>query len=132
MSTRKDSKGFLLGALAGGIIGSVTALLFAPKPGKELRQDISAGAQKVGDTTVRAANVVGETTGRIAKEIGGQASNFACNVVNGVRSIRRKAETTAIVSISGTESPPEKLADSVDEAIQSATDTESETSVKEL
>ena len=34
------TKGLLLGLLAGGIIGAVVALLYAPKPGKELRADI--------------------------------------------------------------------------------------------
>ena len=28
------AKGFLLGAIIGGAVGAITALLFAPKPGK--------------------------------------------------------------------------------------------------
>lgn len=111
MALRKDTKGFLLGALAGGVIGSITALLFAPKAGKELRQDIAAGAQKVGDTTVKAAGKVGETTGRIAKEIGGQATHIASlgkqaagNVVSSVKGFRKNTDTAAVVTISGTAS----------------------------
>lgn len=77
MSTRKQTKGFLLGALAGGVVGSITALLLAPKAGKELRQDLSASAQKVSDTTVKVAGQVSDTTGRIAKQIGGQAVQIA-------------------------------------------------------
>ncbi|MGO4539915.1 YtxH domain-containing protein [Paenibacillus sp. 2TAB19] len=77
MTTRKGTKGFLLGALAGGVVGSVTALLLAPKAGKELRQDISTGAQKVGQTTVKIAGQVGESTGRFAKQIGDQAVQLA-------------------------------------------------------
>jgi gas vesicle protein len=34
------AKGFLLGILAGGITGGLIALLYAPKSGRELRQDI--------------------------------------------------------------------------------------------
>jgi gas vesicle protein len=34
-------KCFLLGLMAGGVIGGLTALLYAPKPGRELRNDIS-------------------------------------------------------------------------------------------
>ncbi|MBH5318248.1 YtxH domain-containing protein [Paenibacillus sp. GSMTC-2017] len=96
MSTRKGTKGFLLGALAGGVIGSLTALLLAPKPGKELRQDISTGARKVGDSTVKAAGRVGEQTGRIAKGIGDQAIHLvdltkqaAGNVVNSVKGTKK-------------------------------------------
>jgi gas vesicle protein len=38
--TSEKSKGILLGVLAGGVLGSVIALLYAPKSGKEVRQDI--------------------------------------------------------------------------------------------
>ncbi|WP_168119384.1 YtxH domain-containing protein [Paenibacillus sp. HB172176] len=77
MSTKKGTKGFLFGAIAGGVIGSITALLLAPKAGKELREDISAGAHKVGDSTLKTAGKVGEATGRLAKGIGSGAVQIA-------------------------------------------------------
>jgi gas vesicle protein len=105
MSTRKQTKGFLLGALAGGVVGSVTALLLAPKAGKELRQDISVQAQKVSDTTVKVAGQVSDTTGRIAKQIGDQAVQIAdktrqaaSSVVSSVRSRSKGTEETEAVS----------------------------------
>ncbi len=105
MSTRKQSKGFLLGALAGGVVGSITALLLAPKPGKELRQDISAQAQKVSDTTVRVAGQVSDTTGRFARQIGDQAAQFAdktkqaaSSVVSSVRGRNKGTEETEAIS----------------------------------
>lgn len=105
MSTRKQTKGFLLGALAGGVVGSITALLLAPKPGKELRQDISDGAQKVGETTVKVAGQVGDTTGKIAKQIGGQAVQIAgktkqaaSSVVSSVRGRSKGTEETEAVA----------------------------------
>lgn len=36
-----NTKDFLIGALIGGIVGATTALLLAPKSGKELRQDLN-------------------------------------------------------------------------------------------
>ncbi|WP_017185903.1 YtxH domain-containing protein [Alkalibacillus haloalkaliphilus] len=42
-----NSKDFMIGTLIGGIVGASVALLFAPKSGKELRQDINTGAQQV-------------------------------------------------------------------------------------
>ncbi|MFF2888787.1 YtxH domain-containing protein [Paenibacillus sp. NPDC057967] len=119
MSTRKDTKGFLLGAIAGGVIGSITALLFAPKAGKELRQDISAGAQKVGDSTIKAANKVGETTGRIVREIGDQASTIAGNVVSSVKGIRKPADSATIATVSGilTEEFAEETIEAAAEAV---------------
>ncbi|AHV96844.1 YtxH domain-containing protein [Paenibacillus sabinae] len=41
---KKNTKSLLWGIVAGGAVGSVTALLLAPKAGKELRKDISDGA----------------------------------------------------------------------------------------
>jgi gas vesicle protein len=42
----KVSQGLLVGFLAGGVVGAVLGLLYAPKPGKELRGDIR---QKTGE-----------------------------------------------------------------------------------
>jgi gas vesicle protein len=40
-------KGFIIGLLAGGAIGAVLALLYAPKSGKELRRDLTEGAEEI-------------------------------------------------------------------------------------
>jgi gas vesicle protein len=42
-------KGLLLGFLIGGIAGAITALLFAPKSGKDLRDDIKRKSDEVKD-----------------------------------------------------------------------------------
>lgn len=52
------SKNFLLGLLAGGILG----LLFAPKSGRQMRQDISEAYDEVVD---KAGRVLGETGERV-------------------------------------------------------------------
>ncbi|QDP40898.1 YtxH domain-containing protein [Radiobacillus deserti] len=52
MSNHNDdmnTKDFLIGSLIGGIVGASVALLFAPKSGKELREDINTGATYVKD-----------------------------------------------------------------------------------
>jgi len=84
MAKSTSTKGFLFGALAGAIVGSVTALLFAPKSGKELRGDIAEGAQKVGDTTARFAHQVGDG----ASEVADRAKQAASNVIANVKSWR--------------------------------------------
>ncbi len=50
----------LMFLLVGGGIGAVIALLFAPKPGKELRQDIADAAVKSYDEAIEGANRVKE------------------------------------------------------------------------
>ena len=44
---------FLLGALAGALVGAGIALLMAPKPGAEVRKDLSDGYSSVRDAAAR-------------------------------------------------------------------------------
>lgn len=77
---KKNTKSLLWGIAAGSVIGSVTALLFAPKSGKELRKDISDGAveakdkaqeliQQVSDKGAEWAGIVKESAQTIVHEI---------------------------------------------------------------
>jgi gas vesicle protein len=43
----------LLGALAGALVGAGVALLMAPKPGAEVRRDLSDGYSSVRDAAAR-------------------------------------------------------------------------------
>jgi gas vesicle protein len=111
MAKGNQRKSFMFGALAGGIIGSVTALLLAPKAGRELRKDIAEGAQEVGDRTVRVASQVGDTTTRIAKQVGSTASNAAGraketagSIIEGVRGWRTSRGDNQIVDSKSDES----------------------------
>lgn len=52
----QDSSGsgmFLLGAVAGALVGAGVALLMAPKSGAEVRQDLSSGYNSVRDAASR-------------------------------------------------------------------------------
>ena len=44
---------FLLGALAGALVGAGVALLMAPKPGAEVRRELSDGYSSVRDAAAR-------------------------------------------------------------------------------
>jgi gas vesicle protein len=44
---------FLLGALAGALVGAGVALLMAPKPGAQVRQDLNQGFNTVKDAATR-------------------------------------------------------------------------------
>ncbi|HYE89102.1 MAG TPA: YtxH domain-containing protein [Vicinamibacterales bacterium] len=47
------SSTFLLGALAGALVGAGIALLMAPKSGAQVRQDLSTGYNSVRDAAAR-------------------------------------------------------------------------------
>lgn len=61
----KANKTFWIGALIGGVLGSVSALLLAPKSGRELRHDIAEGAQQVSEKTQQLAKQFGEQSGEL-------------------------------------------------------------------
>ncbi|AQQ52783.1 YtxH domain-containing protein [Planococcus lenghuensis] len=46
-NTSSGSGNFLLGAIIGGVAGAAAALFLAPKPGKELRNDLNSQVSKV-------------------------------------------------------------------------------------
>lgn len=43
------SGAFWAGVLTGAAVGAVVALLYAPKPGPEVREDVAEGVRKIGD-----------------------------------------------------------------------------------
>ena len=67
-----DAHGFILGLMVGGIAGAGAAILFAPRPGAELRQRVVATATGMGDAateryqqvTTRGSKMMAEFTNR--------------------------------------------------------------------
>lgn len=70
------SKNFFIGTLVGGIVGSVAALLFAPKSGKELRGDISQQVQNVTEKTAEIASTITSKTQNFAKQVTGEVRSW--------------------------------------------------------
>jgi len=68
MEERSNAKGFLIGLLAGGVIGGMAALLYAPKSGKEFRKDINKkrkelvhdAEQYVGSAKEKASEIISD------------------------------------------------------------------------
>lgn len=54
------SKGLLIGFLTGGVVGAAIALLYAPKSGKELRQDLKGKADELIDDAEKYIDVAKE------------------------------------------------------------------------
>ncbi|MEX2415745.1 MAG: YtxH domain-containing protein [Paenibacillaceae bacterium] len=75
-----NGKDFLLGAVVGGIIGAITALLVAPKPGEELRADIKDTVNTVNTRTQELASQVSDRSQTIAKNVSERSQVIAKNV----------------------------------------------------
>lgn len=69
MTEPKRNKDLMVGAVVGSVLGAVTALLLAPKSGRELRADIAEGYQQVSEKTQRIAGDIAEKSKQIASAV---------------------------------------------------------------
>lgn len=125
MSEKGNGKDFIVGAVIGGIVGAVTALLFAPKSGKELRQDISEQAQQIGEKTKEIASDVSHKTQEIAKTVGtqttellGKAKDVASAVADDVKTWKDARKEVAVTSELRVEQDAEALPEGKSEAAE--------------
>lgn len=90
---KNSKKELMIGAVAGSVLGAVTALLFAPKTGKELRSDLADGAKRATEKTQEAAlhaaekskelvATISSATQEAAETVGRQTSEIASRVKN--------------------------------------------------
>jgi len=80
-----NSKDFMIGTLLGGIVGASVALLFAPKSGKEIREDLNTGAQQVRDRADEWKDVAYEKSNEFSqrmKETKGQLQDKVAEMKN--------------------------------------------------
>lgn len=80
------AKGVLIGLLAGGAIGAIVALLYAPKSGKELRADIREKAGDLMDDAEKALNEAKNRAGEIMSEAKHRSEQL-------ITDAKKKAET---------------------------------------
>lgn len=85
----KYAKGLVVGALIGGAVGAITALLFAPKSGRELRRDIADRSIDVYNNTSDYLTNLEENVSSNLSHIVNEGKYRAENIVN---SARQKAE----------------------------------------
>jgi gas vesicle protein len=99
MSKNNESgfvKGLALGALIGATAGAITALLFAPKTGRELRQDLAIKSGEIYDDVediVASAVNTGKTR---AQEIISSAKKQAEGLMRNAEKIMADAKVKAI------------------------------------
>jgi len=83
----QDSAGngmFLLGALAGALVGAGVALLMAPKPGAQVRQDLNQGFTSVKDAAARRyREVADKATTLYEQKTAGDRLNGPASAPNG-------------------------------------------------
>ena len=90
-----NTKDFIIGALVGGIVGAATALLLAPKSGKEMRSDLNEQAiilkEKTGqwkELAVEGGNQIASTAKEKTNEWSQMIQQQSNELKNKVKSIR--------------------------------------------
>jgi gas vesicle protein len=84
------AKGFIIGAIIGSAIGSITALLLAPKTGKELRDDLAQKSTEIYDKASTYFNTMEENIGTAVTTTVNEGKVKAQNIIN---SAKKQAET---------------------------------------
>ncbi|REK71256.1 YtxH domain-containing protein [Paenibacillus paeoniae] len=85
MSKNTSTSGIVVGALVGGAVGAITALLFAPKSGQQLRSDIGNGLESIGLCAKELATSVSTHTKELVTSVSEQAKDSAQAAVEGVK-----------------------------------------------
>jgi len=67
MSDENGTRNFFQGLLLGGLAGAVSGLLFAPKSGKQLRQDLRAAAKELAQEAREVVTEAGEEVKELAE-----------------------------------------------------------------
>jgi len=103
MGDRINGKDFIIGALIGSLAGGTTALLLAPKSGKEIRGDINQGASQVknrADEWIHVAQEKGSdwkekaytTSSEIKRKAMDTTSQVAKNVTDKTKDVANKVQ----------------------------------------
>lgn len=87
------SKGkFALGALIGGAIGAVAALLTAPKSGKETREDIKKKVDSIKTDTEKKVKEVSKQAETVAKDVKTHAETAVKDVKFQADELKKRTE----------------------------------------
>jgi gas vesicle protein len=87
-----DRDSFLKGLLIGGTLGAISALLFAPKSGKELRADIKRKGEEAVEGTKRVYGETRDKTQQIISEAVDKAQELREEASRHLAKARAKAE----------------------------------------
>ncbi|XEC93256.1 YtxH domain-containing protein [Paenibacillus tarimensis] len=136
MRNQNKPKSFLWGIIAGSVVGAVSALLLAPKSGRELRKDLADRAQQAGESTARVANQAREQTGKFVQQVGSQTTQFAGKTKQAIQDIRgwRSTRQTEVRPDSAVEQFKAEVAEELAETAEAAeaADTVQNEDVQEL
>lgn len=75
-----NTKDFLIGALVGGAVGAISALMLAPKSGKEIRGNIGEQSELIKRKSSDIAQYAKEKSSNVAQTVSSQSNQVANKV----------------------------------------------------
>ncbi len=130
MEERKSSsKGLMLGLLTGGLLGATVALLYAPKSGRELRNDIRLKKDELIDDTseylqiakTKAGDLINEGR-RKSEELISDAKKKAGSLIDDANVILNDAKSKATTALGSTKEKLTNETDRVKDAFKAGLD----------
>ena len=126
---KSSAKGFILGVLTGGLVGAATALLFAPKSGRELRNDIRLKKDELIDDTseylqiakTKAGDLINEGR-RKSEELISDAKKKAGSLIDDANVILNDAKSKATTALGSTKEKLSNETDRVKDAFKAGMD----------
>ena len=87
------TKGLIVGSLVGGLAGAITALLLAPKSGKELREDL---AYKSGELYDKATDFISGISEDVGESVGNSVNEGRQKAQRIVDTAKKQAENLLV------------------------------------
>ncbi|GEL77188.1 YtxH domain-containing protein [Tenuibacillus multivorans] len=111
-----NSKDFLIGSLIGGIVGASVALLFAPKSGRELREDLNTGAQQVRDRASEWRDVAYEKGSEWSSQLQEKSREFSDRVKDTKDQVQDRVNQFRDERMNGDNKEALEVAEAIEEA----------------
>jgi len=129
MDDNRTAKGLLLGFITGGIVGAALALLYAPKSGRELRNDIRMKKDELLDDTseylqiakTRATDLINEGK-RKSEELISDAKKKASSLIGDANTILNEAKQKASNALGATKEKITNESERVKDAFKAGMD----------
>ncbi len=126
MSKDSDSgsftRGLFLGAVMGGLVGAVTALLLAPKSGAELRKDIAEKSAELYDKATDMLQTVEANVGDVVHTTVNEGKVRAQNIVQSAKSQAEELMSNADAVLKEARSKVNTAKDNIGDRLQNVKD----------
>ena len=109
-----NMKNFTVGAIVGALAGAAIALLYAPKSGEALRQDVASQAVSLKDKSIELSSVAKEKTSHLSSQLKEQSTHIV-DKVKAMGSLNNESDDTTAKEETSIEEVVEAVNDTVTE-----------------